>query len=685
MRRHLLLLFLVTTILARAQDPSTLLPLRSEAPFPIDFFMPTTERVLQAMSRVDDADTISSERRKRFIVKSNFLLDRLLFSGQVLVNDTLSRYLGRVADSLLRDDYALRRELRFCTLRSSESNAWTFDRGVILVTTGLIARLDNEAQLAFVLAHEIAHYKRRHSFNTFVLGDEGGLHGPRRSLYSRDNESEADRDAVEMLSQTRYDLHAASQALEKLHFSYLPIEETVFDKSAFEDSALVFPASYKLTVLNKIDLREDYNDSLSTHPNTRKRRRALEALIAAVPADGRVNELLSPEAFQNVKTLAAFDLCSIYLGNLREADAIYTASALLKKNPDNLYLQRSIAQALAQTAVFRAGLSRHSDDTRFNFSNNLLIQGESQQAYYFLGQLRQYESAVLALHYAWNLHHRFPADASTNEICDSLFALLTSEYLTPADFSTSLPGANSIRAINPEDRGATASSGDSWRYGFAILLRDSSFTSRFTYFVERRRNALVNAARSATTSGKTEKKRQGSMLILPPVYRSVNSNDYSQNEDLLSAAHQLRFERLLQERSAQKKYPCLFLQPGEADEDVYNDCGAMNDWLGERVDLGAVLLSPLSTTAVAREAAKRRGARYLAFFAVTHEQIYNSDGLHLTAESPRRCNPQTSFYVLVFDVENGNLVYDQTTKVKKRDTDKLLQEMIDKALKGIFR
>jgi predicted Zn-dependent protease len=43
-------------------------------------------------------------------------------------------------------------------------NAWSYSTGSVYVSTGLMSMLDNEAQLAFVLAHEIAHVEHRHLY-----------------------------------------------------------------------------------------------------------------------------------------------------------------------------------------------------------------------------------------------------------------------------------------------------------------------------------------------------------------------------------------------------------------------------------------------------------------------------------------------------------------------------------------
>ena len=46
-------------------------------------------------------------------------------------------------------------------------NAFVFPNGVIYLHTGMLGRLENEAQLALLLAHEMIHYLNRHAFKSF--------------------------------------------------------------------------------------------------------------------------------------------------------------------------------------------------------------------------------------------------------------------------------------------------------------------------------------------------------------------------------------------------------------------------------------------------------------------------------------------------------------------------------------
>jgi predicted Zn-dependent protease len=87
--------------------------------------------------------------------------------GLVYRDPAVETMLDRLTRSMLRDDPSPDRVAwRFKILRSPVVNAFAMPNGSIYVHTGLIASLDNEAQLAGILAHELSHVTRRHSFST---------------------------------------------------------------------------------------------------------------------------------------------------------------------------------------------------------------------------------------------------------------------------------------------------------------------------------------------------------------------------------------------------------------------------------------------------------------------------------------------------------------------------------------
>ena len=119
-------------------------------------------------------------------------------------------------------------DIRVYPVRAPYFNASMAPNGMMQVWSGLLLRMDNEAQLAAVLGHEIGHYLQRHTveqlrdlksraaFGQF-MGMFGlvGLVGQLATLagafaFSREHEREADRIGVRLVHGAGYDPREAS-------------------------------------------------------------------------------------------------------------------------------------------------------------------------------------------------------------------------------------------------------------------------------------------------------------------------------------------------------------------------------------------------------------------------------------------------------------------------------------------
>jgi predicted Zn-dependent protease len=100
------------------------------------------------------------------ILEQADLLDRRLErDGLVLADEAANAYLRRVGLSLIPRDLQLERvSWKFRAVRDPQPNAFALPNGSIYVTTGLMTLVDNESQLAAILAHELTHVMRRHTY-----------------------------------------------------------------------------------------------------------------------------------------------------------------------------------------------------------------------------------------------------------------------------------------------------------------------------------------------------------------------------------------------------------------------------------------------------------------------------------------------------------------------------------------
>ena len=150
-------------------------------------------------------------------------------------------HIERIRDAILQSDdlkYSTRFDWEIRIINNDTVlNAFAAPGGFMCFYTGLIKFLDNEAQLAGVMAHEIAHADRRHSTDRLtkayglellvgiLLGNQPGkiaeiaaglAKGLANLSFSRENEYEADEYAVTYLYDTDYDPRGIAGFFEKL-------------------------------------------------------------------------------------------------------------------------------------------------------------------------------------------------------------------------------------------------------------------------------------------------------------------------------------------------------------------------------------------------------------------------------------------------------------------------------------
>src|SRR5256885_12139993 len=91
--------------------------------------------------------------------------ETLTKKAKIYDDPLLDEYLGKIADRLLPDEVraAGGPGLRFGVMDDPTLNGFAMPNGRIYVHSGLLSRLDNEAQLATILGHEMTHVTSRHA------------------------------------------------------------------------------------------------------------------------------------------------------------------------------------------------------------------------------------------------------------------------------------------------------------------------------------------------------------------------------------------------------------------------------------------------------------------------------------------------------------------------------------------
>lgn len=129
----------------------------------------------------------------------------------------LAAYLTRVGQRVARPRAGER--WSFVVVDRHDAGAWAVAGRNVYVTRGLLAHLESEAELAAVLAHEIAHVRAGHTARSLlrVVEDAPASDAVADVALERDEERQADRLGVELLTAAGYDPRAMLDMLKHLH------------------------------------------------------------------------------------------------------------------------------------------------------------------------------------------------------------------------------------------------------------------------------------------------------------------------------------------------------------------------------------------------------------------------------------------------------------------------------------
>lgn len=339
-----------------------------------------------------------------------------------LEDPLLNAWLQTVGDRLVAASDKPRQSFTFFWMKDRQINAFATLGGYIGVNAGLVLAAENEAQVASVLAHEIAHVTQQHLLRAIeqakkdsvpillamlgviaaaqaaggassdnasmaALASAQGLMAQRQINYTRSGETEADRIGIRTLANAGYDPNGAAQMFERMQATFRS---------------------------NQGGARERAPDYLQTHPVTTSRIAEAKALAArhtnsgassstgsngTVPRTGSGNPLLPAklridhalrtgdsgqfawarerlrvlsantpaaaigeyERIRRKTTLGAAQRYGLGLARLLAGDArqaLAELEPLYESAPDNLWLGLAMAQAEARAGKRQAAEAR---------------------------------------------------------------------------------------------------------------------------------------------------------------------------------------------------------------------------------------------------------------------------------------------------------------------------------------
>lgn len=353
-----LFFILLCQINVNAQYSEDYVEIKSKGAIPFDYL-----NFVRGESRVNIRNTekLTKDEREDFRYATNDALREIFANGNIYFNDPLTDYVRLIGHNLTANT-DFEDKIEFYVSKSSELNATSWQTGTIIVNIGLLSQLENEAQLAFVLAHEIAHFKHQHPYKQYaqyVKSNRDVKSSELAKQFSQDidynliYELEADSIALKTVQKFGYDLDEIPNALRLLlHFEpkVIPDFTTFFSSDIYELKPTQL-CSYQEYINFKRSSTYSVGHFSNDHVQTR-----LKSINKIIDSDNPVlfahrtikdgRFTYDRDLFDNAKNMAHFEVVYQSFLNADYLRSTFEALTLLHRFPNNEYLKTKVAENL---------------------------------------------------------------------------------------------------------------------------------------------------------------------------------------------------------------------------------------------------------------------------------------------------------------------------------------------------
>lgn len=416
MRITLTLISLISLSAFGQVDFDNYTTLLSSGAIPEDFTKPTYEKLEEDLSTGTDQN-LSVRDERIFFEGINYAIDDLMHSGYVIFGDPISEYITEVAQKLLKGEKELRDKLRFYVLKSNSTNAFSTEQGIVFVTTGLISQITSEAQLAYVLAHEIAHYQKHDVLESFTYKRNNKRQSiEQMSVYSKEKELAADKIGLKMYANAGYSRDEVIPTFDVLLYSYLPFDEIEVPNSYFYSNDSLYVPDFLFPDEDfPIKAAEDDDDSKSSHPNVKTRKETIMKELDEIKSWGTDVNKLGDEKFEYIRNIARFEAVRSNVYEANYGKALYSIFLMEREFPESSFLKRMKAHAWLGILQYRV-----DNSTSEVVMKKRDFEGASATVHYFIRQMSKDELITMCVRQIYDVYSADTTDVETSLIFDRM-------------------------------------------------------------------------------------------------------------------------------------------------------------------------------------------------------------------------------------------------------------------------
>jgi Zn-dependent protease with chaperone function len=204
----------------------------------------------------------------------------------------LEKYLSKIVDTIMPMSVKQKQPYNVFIERDIDYNAHALGNGFVFANIGLLANCKNEAELAYILSHEIGHSVFNHGYeinadlvSSYNRNDDAAMISSLNKIFDKSQftELQSDSFAYKCVQKASYNLGAARLALNIIGYSE-------------------FNSQFYISK-NHRGSYQSYMEKFSTHPSFEKRYKLLAANLKELKYVGK-NYLIDSVYFNKVKKIA---------------------------------------------------------------------------------------------------------------------------------------------------------------------------------------------------------------------------------------------------------------------------------------------------------------------------------------------------------------------------------------------
>lgn len=419
MKTLILFLFLLPLISSSQTNLDEFKGLESSGKIPRIFSELNNEKTLEKNNK-----TLNRRKKKfgdneyEYSLTGSFTITELFRSGKIIFGDPISQYVTKIGNSILEKNNINKTGFEFYII-----NSFSIRNSVIFISTGLIAKLNSEAELAYILSREIAHYQLEHKLKNFLFPEYKLLDNQNKMLfknllikespYSYDQDQQADTAGVTIFHKAKYSLKALNGA-----FKIFTDSNTHYSNLPFHFSFLEAP-DYKLTATTSNIKTTEFSPkseegSIIDEPKIITREKQFFKKNSTLKNTSSKTNFFRDEDFKKIRNIARFSNTKALINEGDYNQALYNNFNLSKEFPNNFYLNYTTARALYFISKYKL---RQIPLTKYPSKK---AKGRLYEVYNLTETTPSIEVSLLTVKKLWELHSNYPTINSISKMMEEI-------------------------------------------------------------------------------------------------------------------------------------------------------------------------------------------------------------------------------------------------------------------------